>query len=84
MYSKLSFRDGAADQNNYNTYRLIKMKEVPEIETHFVDNGIDPTGLGEPALPPTGGAVANAIFKASGKRLRNQPFIEEDVFKTVS
>ena len=84
MYSKLSFRDGMADQNNYNTYRLIKMKEVPEIETHFVDNGIDPTGLGEPALPPTGGAVANAIFKATGKRLRTQPFIEDDVFKTVS
>jgi len=84
MYSKLSFRDGAADQNNYNTYRLIRMKEVPEIETHFVDNGIDPTGLGEPALPPTGGAVANAIFKATGKRVRNQPFIEEDVFKTIS
>lgn len=84
MYSKLSFRDGMADQNNYNTYRLIKMKEVPEIETHFVDNGIDPTGLGEPALPPTGGAIANAIFKATGKRLRKQPFIEEDVFKIVS
>jgi isoquinoline 1-oxidoreductase beta subunit len=84
MYSKLSFRDGAADQNNYNTYRLIRMKEVPEIETHFVNNGIDPTGLGEPALPPTGGAVANAIFKATGKRVRNQPFIEEDVFKTIS
>jgi isoquinoline 1-oxidoreductase beta subunit len=84
MYSKLSFRDGAADQNNYNSYRLIRMKEIPEIETHFVDNGIDPTGLGEPALPPTGGAVANAIYKATGKRLRNQPFIEEDVFKTIS
>ena len=84
MYSKLSFRDGAADQDNYNTYRLIRMKEIPEIETHFVDNGIDPTGLGEPALPPTGGAVANAIFKATGKRLRNQPFIEQDVFKTIS
>ncbi|WP_395626134.1 molybdopterin cofactor-binding domain-containing protein [Daejeonella sp.] len=84
MYSKLSFRDGAADQNNYNSYRLIRMKEVPEIETFFVDNGIDPTGLGEPALPPTGGAVANAIFKATGKRLRNQPFIEEDLFKTIS
>lgn len=84
MYSKLSFREGAADQNNYNSYRLIRMKEVPEVETYFVDNGIDPTGLGEPALPPTGGAVANAIFKATGKRLRNQPFIEEDVFKTIS
>ena len=84
MYSKLSFKDGAAEQKNYNSYRLIRMKEIPEIETHFVDNGIDPTGLGEPALPPTGGAVANAIFKATGKRLRSQPFTEQDVFKTIS
>lgn len=84
MYSKLTFRDGAADQNNLNSYRLIRMKEIPEVETHFVQNDFDPTGLGEPALPPTGGAVANAIFKATGKRVRNQPFIEEDVFKTVS
>ncbi|MHB1179362.1 MAG: xanthine dehydrogenase family protein molybdopterin-binding subunit [Daejeonella sp.] len=84
MYSKLSFKEGAAEQKNYNSYRLIRMKEIPEIETHFVDNGIDPTGLGEPALPPTGGAVANAIFKATGKRLRSQPFIDQDVFKTIS
>lgn len=84
MYSKMSFKDGAAEQKNYNSYRLIRMKEIPEVETHFVDNGIDPTGLGEPALPPTGGAVANAIFKATGKRLRSQPFIDLDVFKTIS
>ncbi|CAN5663954.1 xanthine dehydrogenase family protein molybdopterin-binding subunit [soil metagenome] len=81
MYSKLSFKDGAAEQKNYNNYRLIRMKEIPEVETYFVDNGIDPTGLGEPALPPTAGAVANAIFKATGKRLRKQPFIDEEVFK---
>lgn len=83
MYSKLSFKDGAVEQKNYNSYRLIRMKEIPEIETHFVDNGIDPTGLGEPALPPTGGAVANAIFKATGKRLRSQPFTDQEVFKTT-
>jgi len=81
MYSKLSFKDGAAEQKNFDTYRLIRIKEIPEIETHFVDNGIEPTGLGEPALPPTGGAVANAIFKATGKRVRNQPFMDEEVFK---
>lgn len=81
MYSNLTFKDGAAEQANFDTYRLIRMKEIPEIETHFIDNGIDPTGLGEPALPPTGGAVANAIFKATGKRVRNQPFMEEEVFK---
>lgn len=83
MYSKLTFTNGATDQKNFSTYRLIRMKEIPEIETHFIDNGIDPTGLGEPALPPTGGAVANAVFKATGKRLKNQPFIDDPIFKKV-
>ncbi|MBC7889197.1 MAG: xanthine dehydrogenase family protein molybdopterin-binding subunit [Ferruginibacter sp.] len=83
MYGKVTFKNGAAEQKNFNTYRLIRMKEIPQIETYFVDNGIDPTGLGEPALPPTGGAVANAIFKATGKRLKNQPFIDEEVFTTT-
>jgi isoquinoline 1-oxidoreductase subunit beta len=74
MYSQLTFKDGAAEQKNFNNYRLIRMREIPEIDVHFVDNGIDPTGLGEPALPPTGGAIANALFKATGKRLYEQPF----------
>jgi len=77
MYGKLTFAEGQAEQNNFNTYRLIRMKEIPEIDASFVDNGKDPTGLGEPALPPTGGAVANAIYKATGKRLRKQPFIDD-------
>lgn len=77
MYAKLSFKDGLAQQKNFDTYRLIRMSEIPEVEVHFVDNGFDPTGLGEPALPPTGGAIANAMFKATGRRLRNQPFVEE-------
>ena len=80
MFGKLSFKDGASEQNNFHNYRMIRMKEIPEIDAHFIDNGIDPTGLGEPALPPTGGAVANAIFKASGIRIKNQPFIEEKLF----
>lgn len=80
MFGKLSFTNGETDQKNYNAYRLIRMREIPEIEPHFVNNGIDPTGLGEPALPPTGGAVANAIFKATGKRIRQQPFSEHSVF----
>ncbi len=53
MYSNLTFKDGLPEQKNFNSYRLIKIKEIPEVECHFVDNGIDPTGLGEPALPPT-------------------------------
>lgn len=77
MYGNLTFKDGAPQQDNFNKYRLIRYNEVPEIEAHFVNNGIEPTGLGEPALPPTGGAIANAIFKTTGKRLYNQPFSEQ-------
>ncbi len=83
MFSQLTFKNGAAEQKNYNTYRMIRMKEIPDVDVHFVNNGIDPTGLGEPALPPTGGAVANAIFKATGKRLYNQPFSKQEQMKGV-
>lgn len=83
MFGKLSFKDGAPEQMNFDDYRLIRMKEIPEVEVHFIDNGIDPTGLGEPAIPPTGGAIANAIFKATGKRLRNQPFTGEPLYKNL-
>jgi isoquinoline 1-oxidoreductase subunit beta len=78
MYGNMTFKDGEPQQKNFGAYRLIRFGEVPDVEVHFVDNGIEPTGLGEPALPPTGGAVSNAIFKATGKRLRKQPFAEED------
>ena len=77
MFGKLTFKDGVPAEKNFGEYRLIRMKEIPEIEAHFVENGIDPTGLGEPALPPTGGAVANAIFAATGIRVKSQPFIDE-------
>jgi isoquinoline 1-oxidoreductase beta subunit len=82
MYGKLSFNAGEPEQKNFNVYRHIRMKGIPEVEAHFVDNGKDPTGLGEPALPPAGGAVANAIYKATGKRMYKQPFIEQEPFKT--
>lgn len=84
MYGNLTFKDGAPDQSNFNGFRLIRMNEIPEVDVHFVDNGISPTGLGEPALPPAGAAAANAFYKATKKRLRNQPFIEEEAFKNIS
>ena len=84
LYGNLTFKEGAAVQKNFNAYRLIRMKEIPEIDVHFVNNGIDPTGLGEPALPPTGGAIANALFKATGKRLYRQPFSLTEELKGVN
>ncbi len=77
MFSKLTFKNGKPEQNNFDRYRLIRINEAPDIETHFVQNGIAPTGLGEPALPPIAAAVANAIFKATGTRVTKQPFVEE-------
>lgn len=76
-FGDFTFEDGRPKQNNFNTYRLIRMKEAPLVEVHFVKNTDDPTGLGEPALPPAGGAVANALYKATGKRFYRQPFIRE-------
>ncbi|RYF73436.1 MAG: xanthine dehydrogenase family protein molybdopterin-binding subunit, partial [Cytophagaceae bacterium] len=84
MYGNMTFKDGVPEQSNFSNYRMIRLNEIPDVEVHFVDNGIDPTGLGEPSLPPAGAAVANAIFKATGKRVRNQPFIEDAAFKSVS
>jgi isoquinoline 1-oxidoreductase subunit beta len=83
LFGSVTFKDGEAEQKNFNAYRLIRMKEIPEVDVHFVNNGIDPTGLGEPALPPTGGAVANAIYKATGKRLYSQPFTKQEEMKGV-
>ncbi len=77
-YSALSFENGKPEQQNFDTYQLIRQKQAPkEIETFFVDNGIDPTGLGEPSLPPISGALANALYKATGTRYYRQPFISE-------
>jgi len=81
MYGRISFKEGKAQQANFHQYRLIRMKEIPEVEVVFVENDFDPTGLGEPALPPTGGAVANAIFGATGIRLYQQPFADHSLFK---
>ncbi|MDH5475809.1 MAG: molybdopterin-dependent oxidoreductase [Cyclobacteriaceae bacterium] len=77
MYSNMTFTDGVPDQNNFNNYRLIRHKEAPvEIESFFVKSDIDPTGLGEPSLPPVAAALSNAIYAATGTRVTQQPFVD--------
>jgi len=77
MYGDLAFTDGAASVNNFDAYRLIRMSEVPEIDVHFIPSDKDPTGLGEPTLPPAGAAVANALYSATGSRIYEQPFVKK-------
>ena len=80
MYSALTFKNGMPEQKNFDDYRLIRHGEAPkEIEVHFVKNDIDPTGLGEPPFPPIMGALANAIYKATGVRHYNQPLISDKI-----
>ena len=76
MYGELKFVDGVPQSNNFNSYQLIRMNQTPpEVDVHFIENDIAPTGLGEPTLPPVGAAIANAIYAATGQRLTKQPYM---------
>jgi isoquinoline 1-oxidoreductase beta subunit len=70
----ITIRDGGAEQQNFDDYSVLRMPEAPVLETWFVESHADPHGLGEAAVGLTGPAVANAIFAATGKRLRRTPF----------
>ena len=78
MFGELKFNQGVPDKSNYDRYRMIRMVEAPKaIETNFVQSQVDPTGLGEPGYPPVFAALANALYKATGKRFYSQPFINQ-------
>jgi len=78
FYGGLTHKDGVPEQNNFNRYRMIRLREAPKkIDVNFVENDIDPTGLGEPPFPPVFAAVANALYKATGKRHYEQPFAKQ-------
>ncbi len=77
MYGEMTFSKGAIDKANFGKYRLIRHHEAPRnMEVFFVQNEIAPTGIGEPPFPPVFGALANALYKATGKRYYHQPFIK--------
>ena len=76
MYGEMTFENGVPSANNFHQYRLIRMSEIPVVEVRFVKSDIHPTGLGEPTLPPAGGAAANALAKATGERIYGQPFVK--------
>ncbi|WP_215225725.1 xanthine dehydrogenase family protein molybdopterin-binding subunit [Echinicola shivajiensis] len=80
MFAEITLTNGQANQKNFDAYRMIKMKDIPEIEVHFIESNENPMGLGEPGLPPAGAALANAIYSATKVRLTAQPFNKSAFF----
>ncbi|MGH7323576.1 MAG: histidine kinase dimerization/phospho-acceptor domain-containing protein [Candidatus Rokuibacteriota bacterium] len=75
--------NGALDQRNFEDYQLLRMDEVPEIEIHIVDSTEPPSGIGEPPVTVVAPALSNAIFAATGVRVRNLPFLPERVLQAL-
>tara|TARA_R110002111_G_C6004977_1_gene373711 strand:+ start:7161 stop:9431 length:2271 start_codon:yes stop_codon:yes gene_type:complete len=75
FYGEMAFENGVPTKTNFDKYRMIRHGEAPKkIEVHFVESKEDPTGLGEPLFPPVFAALGNSLYKATGKRLYEQPF----------
>ena len=77
MLQEISLKDGRVVQSNYHQHPLVKMSQTPPIEVHFLKSNNTPTGLGEPALPPILPAIANAVFTATGERIRTMPMTKQ-------
>ena len=78
-FQEILVENGAVKQTNFHEYPLLTMKDAPKVEVHFAKSDHSPTGLGEPALPPTAPAICNAIFAATGKRVRTLPLVKQDL-----
>ncbi len=73
LHEKITFQNGRVEQSNFNDYPMLRMDEMPRVEVHIVPSTEAPGGIGEPGLPPATPAVVNAIFAATGKRVRTLP-----------
>jgi isoquinoline 1-oxidoreductase subunit beta len=79
LKTEITLDKGRVRQRNFHDYPMLRMSESPEIEVHIVPSTEPPTGVGEPGVPPVAAAVANAIFAATGKRVRRLPIKPEDL-----
>lgn len=81
LYNEIRFKKGRVQQHNFNDYKLLSIKEMPEVHVHIVDSKEAPGGVGEIAVPPIAPAVANAVAALTGRRIRSLPFQREKIKK---
>jgi isoquinoline 1-oxidoreductase beta subunit len=79
LYGAITLKEGKVEQSNFNDYPMLRINEMPQVEVHIVASTANPSGVGEPGVPPIAPAVANALFAATGKRLRNLPLRAKDL-----
>jgi isoquinoline 1-oxidoreductase beta subunit len=80
LHGEITLKDGRVEQSNFDTYRMLRMDEAPVIEVHIVQSSEPPGGIGEPGTSAIVPAITNAIFAATGKRLRKLP-VDADALK---
>jgi isoquinoline 1-oxidoreductase beta subunit len=79
LWGEITLKNGRVEQSNFNNYRVLRMNEAPTIEVHLVRNGEAPGGMGEPGTAVTAPALANAVFAATGKRIRKLPLTPDQL-----
>ncbi len=79
LYGEITLKDGRVEQSNFHDYPLVRMEASPHIEVHIVPSNDPPGGVGEPGVPPVAPAVANALFAATGARVRSLPITPEKI-----
>jgi len=77
LHGAITFKDGRVEQSNFHDYPILRMNEMPKVEVHIMPSQEPPGGVGEPGVPPIAPAVANAVFNATGIRLRKLPMKPE-------
>jgi isoquinoline 1-oxidoreductase beta subunit len=79
LHGAITFRNGRVEQGNFNDYPLMRLGDMPKVEVHIIDSSEPPGGVGEPGVPPVAPAVANALFAATGTRVRSLPMSPETI-----
>jgi isoquinoline 1-oxidoreductase subunit beta len=83
LYGEITIKDGAAEQGNFDDYQMLRMADAPKVETVIVPSGDFWGGVGEPPVPPLAPALCNAIFAATGRRIRSLPIKNHDLAKAI-